>query len=445
MKGNENCRYRKLLIGLGWVVVWQLLALWVDNPLLLSTPGQTVWKLLILLKKPDFYRAVGSTLLRISAGAMCGFLAAAVLAAGSYRSLLLEEVLSPVIGLMKTVPVASFVVLLLIWWGSGFLAVAVSFLVVLPGLYHNILEGLHSTDRKLLEMAQVFRLSARALFFYIYRPALAPFLVSGLKTALGMCWKAGVAAEVIGIPRFSLGEQLYLSKIYLDTAGVLAQTAGIVVLSVLLEHLVLWLVGLFFSWEPGIRKKGTARSRTRGVDTGGRERTEAQLVLTCVTKAYGDRQVLQDVSRVYRQGETYLLKAPSGSGKTTLFRLLCGLEEPDGGRITGDVRISVLFQEDRLCEAYSALCNVELVTGDREEAARALEKLLEPDVLEQPVKTLSGGMKRRVALVRAMEAEADMVLLDEPFTGMDQETRRRAECYIRQRQRGRTLLIASHI
>ena len=83
MKGNENCRYRKLLIGLGWVVVWQLLALWVDNPLLLSTPGQTVWKLLILLKKPDFYRAVGSTLLRISAGAMCGFLAAAVLAAGS--------------------------------------------------------------------------------------------------------------------------------------------------------------------------------------------------------------------------------------------------------------------------------------------------------------------------------------------------------------------------
>lgn len=217
------------------------------------------------------------------------------------------------------------------------------------------------------------------------------------------------------------------------------------VLSVLLEHLVLWFVGCFFSWEPGIRKKSAARSRTRGMDTGDRERTEAQLVLTHVTKAYGDRQVLQDVNRVYRQGETYLLKAPSGSGKTTLFRLLCGLEKPDGGRITGDVRISVLFQEDRLCEAYSALRNVELVTGDREEAACALEKLLEPDVLEQPVETLSGGMKRRVALVRAMEAEADMVLLDEPFTGMDQETRRQAECYIRQRQQGRTLLIASHI
>ena len=456
-------RGRRLAIWLGWILFWQFLALVAGNPLLVPSPLETVRKLWVLLQKLDFYQAVGSTLLRISAGALCGFLVAAALAAGSYRIPLLGEVISPVIGLMKTVPVASFVVVVLVWLGSSFLAVAVSFLVVVPGIYHNTLEGLRHTDRKLLEMAQVFGLSGRARFFYLYRPALAPFLVSGLQPALGMCWKAGVAAEVIGIPRFSLGEQLYLSKIYLDTAGIFAQTAVIVVLSVLLEHLTLWLVGRFLVWEPKVRRKGIARRRTgdRGTvgdrgnpkdrkttknrKTGLPGQTGTDLVLSHVWKAYGDRQVLQDVSRTYRQGETYLLRSPSGSGKTTLFRLLCGLEEPDGGRIVGEVRISVLFQEDRLCEAYSALGNVELVTGDRERAARALEELLELDVLGQPAGTLSGGMKRRVALVRAMEAESDMVLLDEPFTGMDPETRKQAEAYIRERQQGRTLLIASHI
>ncbi len=97
--------------------------------------------------------------------------------------------------LLKTVPVASFVVLLLIWWGSSFLAVAVCFVVVLPNIYINTLEGLKNADKQLLQMAQVFRISKKNKFFYIYRSALAPFLYGSMKVSLGMCWKSGVAAD----------------------------------------------------------------------------------------------------------------------------------------------------------------------------------------------------------------------------------------------------------
>ena len=162
-------------------------------------------------------------------------------------------------------------------------------------------------------------------------------------------------------------------------------------------------------------------------------------------KSFGDRTVLAGVSQVYEPGRIYYLRSPSGSGKTTLLRLLAGLERPDRGRIQVEGNCSMVFQEDRLCREYSAVKNVELVTGDATSARRALELLLEPGTTEQPCGELSGGMKRRVALVRAMEADSAVVLLDEPFAGMDDRTRARAEEYIRRRQGGRTLIIATHI
>ena len=124
-----------------------------------------------------------------------------------------------------------------------------------------------------------------------------------------------------------------------------------------------------------------------------------------------------------------------------------GLERQDSGQIHGlhTLRKSAVFQEDRLCEEYSALRNVEMVTGNRQRAKEALAELLPDDAISKPCCELSGGMKRRVALVRAMESSSDCVILDEPFTGMDEETRERAESYIRKRQQDRILLIATHI
>ena len=147
----------------------------------------------------------------------------------------------------------------------------------------------------------------------------------------------------------------------------------------------------------------------------------------------------------FHGGEPYLLDTPSGSGKTTFFKCLCGLERPEEGEVSGIDAFSVQFQEDRLCEEYSAVKNLEMVMGDAKEAREVLACLLPEEALERPCRELSGGMKRRVSLVRAMEAGAQCVLLDEPFTGLDEENREKAYEYIRTHAGGRIIMIATHI
>ena len=179
------------------------------------------------------------------------------------------------------------------------------------------------------------------------------------------------------------------------------------------------------------------------------------LELTHISKSYHGRTVLQDVTASYERGQTYYFHSPSGSGKTTLFRLIAGLEEPDG-RECGSIkaaksgidrhgsRISMVFQEDRLCEEYSALVNVDMVTGDREKSREHLNQLLAEEDLHKPCRELSGGMKRRVSILRALLAEFDLLFLDEPFKGLDAETYLKVTDYVREQIRGRTVILVSH-
>lgn len=424
---------RKGIILLGWLAVWQVAGILVDNSIMLVGPVETAGALAANAVKAGFWKTVCWSILRIGSGFLVGFVLGLAFAAAAFRFRLVQEVLQPVMGLMKAVPVASFVVLLLIWWGSSFLAVAVSFLIVLPGTYISTLEGLKSTDRKMLEMARVFHMPLKNQFFYIYRPALKPFLDGSLKVALGMSWKSGVAAEVIGTPDFSIGEKLYLSKIYLDTAGVLAWTAVIIVLSFLFEKAVLWCWKLYSDWEPActaVRRKGDYPVITPAFEN--------------VSKGFGGQMILESVNARWKKGGIYFLTEPSGSGKTTVLRLLAGLERPDCGQVAGTGDVSMVFQEDRLCEDYSAVRNVEMVAGSRQQARRELEKLLPCDALDKPCRQLSGGMKRRVAVVRAVMAPSGTVLFDEPFTGLDEENRCRVIQYMMEGHGGRTFFIASH-
>lgn len=440
---NENSSkrmLRKTVIVLFWLLIWQILAFWADNEILLVSPLKAIGRFGALLPKPEFWQVILHSMVRIGAGFCLGAAAGLLLAALAGRFSFLEELFSPVMTLCKTVPVASFVVLLLIWWGSAYLAVAICFLIVLPNIFISTLEGIRSTDKRLLEMAKVFRMPFRNRFFYIYRPALRPFLDSSLKLSLGMCWKSGVAAEVIGTPEFSIGEQLYFSKIHLDTADLFAWTAVIILLSMGFERVVLQLVKVFFAWEPACREPIVERDKIAWNLV-----SSWELQVRNLTKNFGALEVLKDFNATYQSRETYYFTSPSGSGKTTLFRIMCGLERADGGSVEPDCTYSVMFQEDRLCEEYSAIRNVEMVLGDRGKAREALLQLLEEEALDKPCSQLSGGMKRRVALVRAMEANGDCVILDEPFTGMDGETKARAQDYIARKQQGRIVLVATHI
>lgn len=430
---------RRTAIIIFWLAVWQLASSLIDNAIMLAGPWEVGKALVRETAQSDFWRTLSASLVRIGSGFAAGVILGIFLAALSAGFRLLEELLAPAIALLKAVPVASFVVLLLIWWGAGRLSAIISFLVVFPNIYINVLEGIRSTDRRLLEMAEVFRLPFINRLFYIYRPALKPFLDSALKLSLGMSWKSGVAAEVIGMAEYSIGGQLYLSKIYLDTAGVLAWTAAAVLLSWLFEKGVLWLMNGFYRWNPRCRKAGGSGRCQNTYIAGGRK-----LQLIKLEKSYGGQKVLEGVDRTFEPGGWYFLTQPSGSGKTTLLRLIAGLEMPDGGRMEGRGTVSMVFQEQRLCEEYSAVRNIEMVLGNRQRARESLERLLPPDCLDKPCGQLSGGMKRRVAIVRAMEAESDLVLLDEPFSGLDKENRRLVTDYIREKSGGRIVITATH-
>lgn len=433
--------WNKLPVLLFWLAVWEAVALIAGNAVLVASPVETFREFLRLLGESSFYFSLGKSILRIGGGFAAGLFCAAFLAFLAYRIPFVESLFTPLMRFLLAVPVASFAVLLLIWWGASFLSAAVSFLVVLPQFYVSFTEGMKSLDKKMLQMAEVYRLPGFSRFFYVYRPALKPFLYSSMKISLGMCWKSGVAAEVIGLPDFSIGEGLYFSKITLNTAGVFAWTGVIILLSILFEKLVLNGTERFLNWEPEVKKPGNASSGRRAGKaereqepgsekatgkerepgsgkTEGKERESGEtkaagkagteeIRVRGLCKAYGETRVFQNFSAVYEKGRIYYLRQPSGSGKTTLLSILAGIEKADAGSIRVPERVSMLFQEDRLCEEYDAIKNVELVCGNRKQASEALLKLLEPESLEKPCSSLSGGMKRRVALVRAMEAEAD--------------------------------------
>ena len=284
-------------------------------------------------------------------------------------------------------------------------------------------------------MAEVFRLPWSTKLFFIYRPSIKPYLTGSMKTALGVAWKSGVAAEIIGLPSWSIGEKLYMSKISLDTAGIFAWTAVVCILSFLFEKAVLWLADCFFDVRVHCR---APRKYGRGPQ---------KISTSELTKSFGEQQVIQGLSMEIRPGEVKWFQEPSGSGKTTLFRILTGLEKPDAGKVTGEGKggYAVLFQENRLCEGFTAWENVSMTCGDEQKARKCLADFLDPSLLDKPCAELSGGEKRRVALARALVTGAACLILDEPFAGLDQETAKRCWQGILKYQNGRTILIASHV
>ena len=170
--------------------------------------------------------------------------------------------------------------------------------------------------------------------------------------------------------------------------------------------------------------------------------------IRALTKRYGELTVLDAFSACFEAGKRTALMGRSGRGKTTLLRLLAGLERADSGEITGlPARISVVFQEDRLCEEFTAVENVKIAAPKRtadEIVALLYDLLLDEEAQSKPVSSLSGGMRRRVAIARALLAEGELLLLDEPFKGLDDATRARVTAVIREMTAGRTTILVTH-
>lgn len=247
-------RWAKLLALAFWLVVWQLAALGIGQKILLVGPVETLGTLVSLLPQPDFWVRVGHSVIRIGLGFVLAMVLGTLLAVASAASRVVHQLVQIPMQLIKAAPVASFIILALLWVRSRWLAVLISFLIGLPVVYAAVLQGIRSTDRQLLEMAHVFRLPFGRTLRGVWLPQVLPYFAQSSRTALGLCFKSGVAAEVIGLPGGSIGEALYNAKIALQTGELFAWTLVIICISALAEKLLCLLLaalGRRFGWEGG--------------------------------------------------------------------------------------------------------------------------------------------------------------------------------------------------
>ena len=256
MKSSAFQLKRALMI-LFWIFLWQVASSSLHINIILVGPLEVLQSLLSQILTMEFWKTIAFSFGKISLGFLLSFIAGIIAGGAAFRFPLLEDFLEPPMSFLKSVPVASFIILALIWIGSKNLSLFIAFLVVFPMIYLHTMAGFRSADKKLLEMARVFRMPPVKKLFYIYRPTLLPHLISGCPVALGMSFKSGIAAEVIGVPDHSIGEKLYMAKIYLSTADLFAWTLVILVISAAFEALFLWLLSLS---APGV-----AKNRRKGV------------------------------------------------------------------------------------------------------------------------------------------------------------------------------------
>ena len=230
-----------------WLVVWQVAAMalhaaYPHGTLLLPSPLAALARLMTLAGTAAFWRAVGLSSLHILGGFLLSCVLAVLFAALSARFRAAREMLSPLVAAVKAVPVVSFIILALVWLDGRDLSLFISALKVFPPVYLNVLAGIDSADRQLLEMAAVFRVPFRRQLRGIWLPQVLPYFRAACSLALGLCWKAGAAAEVIGLPGGTIGERLYTAKVYFQTPDLFAWTAVIVAVSVVFEKVFLPLI-----------------------------------------------------------------------------------------------------------------------------------------------------------------------------------------------------------
>ncbi len=224
--------------ALFWIAVWQVASMAINEVLFLPSPLQVALALGEMAATPVFWLSIGQSLVRIALGFFLGLVVGCALAALAAAYKPVEILLRPLLMLMRAAPVASFIILALLWVSTAWLSTFISFLMVMPILYNATYSGIKAADVRLLEMAQVFKIGLWRRIRAIYLPALRPSLPSACELALGMCWKSGVAAEVIGLPSGSIGERLYMTKIFLMTPEMFGWTAVIILLSWLFGRVV---------------------------------------------------------------------------------------------------------------------------------------------------------------------------------------------------------------
>lgn len=421
-------------------VAWQLLSWQMAQPQLIPSFPDLVRALLRLVYTPGFLVSIGTTCLRACVGLLLSLAAASITAFLLNRSEGIRLLFMPWLSLLRSVPVISFILLALIFLNPEMIPLLIAFLTMYPLLTENLLKGLMNRRDSWKMLARQFHLNAWNRLFQINYPQLKPYLFSGLASAVGFGWRAIIMGEVLSQCVDGIGKRMKEAQVFIDVPELIAWTLVAIVLSWLTDKLI----SRLSDWQPSVRYRHSA------VELQAVSLQPNDICLTDVSYSYG----VHHMNIVLKVGKIYALSAPSGQGKTTLLQLLNGTLRPISGEITGlPQQTANLFQEPTLLPQLTAKENIMLGGAayyDRAILEQQSLRLLAAFQLEKQAEmypaALSYGQQQRVALARALMFPAGLLLLDEPFNGLDVELRQLVAHFLVewQQEKQTTVVFSSH-
>ncbi|MDD4773597.1 MAG: ABC transporter permease subunit [Eubacteriales bacterium] len=221
-----------------WLAVWQTAALIIGRELLIPSPLKVALQLAEFAVSGEFWVMIFVSLMRVMGGFLLGVVSGILTAALAFRFRVIHALIAPLLTVIRVTPVASFIILALVWMSSGFVPIFIAFLIVLPIVWSGVTAGLESVDRSLAETAFMYNFTRHKLLTKLYIPSVMPFFKTSVINAIGFAWKTGVAAEVLCVPAFSIGKQIYEAKLYLETVDLFAWTAALIVISLIIENIL---------------------------------------------------------------------------------------------------------------------------------------------------------------------------------------------------------------
>lgn len=421
-------------------VAWQLLSWQMAQPQLIPSFPDLIRALFRLVYSPGFLVSIGTTCLRACVGLLLSLVAASITAFLLNRSEGIRLLFMPWLSLLRSVPVISFILLALIFLNPEMIPLLIAFLTMYPLLTENLLKGLMNRRDSWKMLARQFHLNAWNRLFQINYPQLKPYLFSGLASAVGFGWRAIIMGEVLSQCVDGIGKRMKEAQVFIDVPELIAWTLVAIVLSWLTDKLI----SRLSDWQPSVRYRHSA------VELQAVSLKPNDICLTDVSYFYG----VHHMNIILKTGKIYALSAPSGQGKTTLLQLLNGTLRPTGGEITGlPQQTANLFQEPTLLPQLTAKENIMLGGAayyDRAILEQQSLRLLTAFQLEKQAEmypaALSYGQQQRVALARALMFPAGLLLLDEPFNGLDVELRQLVARFLVewQQEKQATVVFSSH-
>lgn len=408
-----------------WLVVWELIALFVSNPLIFVGPIDTARALIQELGSAVFWASVGATLLEVCSSFLLAFFLGVSVSLLASSVAVIKALLDPLVAFFKSVPVACITVILLLWTGPFFLVFFVVFLLVFPAFYGASKEAYRSFLSEEKNGLSTLGLSTKQLLYAYFLPRLVESIKEISKSVVGMSWKAAIAAQVIGLVGIGLGDGVYRAKVLLDVPSLFALTFVVVLLSVGCE------VGFLKSIErvPSLLSKRALAA----VDK--KEHIEpAAITAQNISLSYENKELFSHVSFTVFPGKYLFFVGNVGSGKTSLATLLLKNNQATLAML-GQVTVFPPYLSPY--EAFSLLTNAD-------EAQELTEFLYGNTDVSKPAAYLSGGQRRLLALGMVLLSQSTGLILDEPFGGMDTESRARAKKAILRYAHRRPVIITAH-